>query len=51
MIFLRTRAGDGNHVDVEGVSVKARWVSHGHWQALTIEKKTGGTVQSVMWCI
>lgn len=46
MIFLKTRAGNGNHIDVEGTSVMARWQSHGNWQALTIQKNGGGAVHS-----
>merc|ERR1719473_1000325 len=46
VIFLKTRSGKGNHIDVEGVRVRARWQSQGQWQALTIEKENGGPVYS-----
>jgi len=33
-------------IDVEGSDVQARWVAHGNWQAITIEKEKGGSVNS-----
>lgn len=44
-VFLRTRSGTGNYIDVEGSSVQARWKSRGHWQGITIETKNGGTIK------
>merc|ERR1712070_689520 len=29
VVFLKTRAGSGKHIDVEGSSVRARWESQG----------------------
>jgi len=46
IVFLKTRAGKGNHVDVEGVAVQARWQSQGNWQAMTIEKEKGGSIHA-----
>jgi len=45
-IFLRTRSGNGNHIDVEGSAVQSRWVSRGTWQAVVIEKASGGAISS-----
>mmetsp|Transcript_62000 Transcript_62000/g.113757 ORF Transcript_62000/g.113757 Transcript_62000/m.113757 type:complete len:628 (-) Transcript_62000:257-2140(-) len=45
-VFLRTRSGNGNHVDIEGVAVRARWQSHGNWQAMTIQKDSRTAVHS-----
>merc|ERR1719506_2833145 len=45
-VFLKTLSGNGNVIDVTGVAVRARWQSHGTWQALTIEKHEDGTVHS-----
>merc|ERR1711881_567147 len=45
-IFLKTRSGNGNHIDVEGSEVRARWQSQGNLQAIVIEKQNGGTVHS-----
>jgi len=43
-VFLRTRSGNGNHVDVVGIAVRARRQSRGTLQALIIEKRGGGVV-------
>jgi len=45
-IFLKTRSGNGNHIDVQGSAVRARWESRGNWQAMKILKKHGGSVHS-----
>lgn len=45
-IFLRVRSGAGNHVDVQGSAVQSRWKSRGHWQALIIQKTSGGVINS-----
>jgi len=48
-VFLKTRSGSGNHIDVEGSKVQARWQSQGNFQAIVIEKKDdqkGDTVNS-----
>merc|ERR1719478_1564380 len=45
-VFLKTLAGNGNHVDVEGTAVQARWDSQGNWQAIVIEKPNGGKVSA-----
>jgi len=45
-VFLRTRSGNGNYVDVDGTSIRARWPSQGNLQAMTIEKAGGGKVHS-----
>jgi hypothetical protein len=46
LIFLVARSGNENIIDVEGGAVQARWVSHGNWQAITIEKEKAGSVFS-----
>jgi len=46
IVFLQTFAGSGEHIDVQGTAVQARWVARGDWQALTIEKQGGGTIRS-----
>ena len=43
-IYLKTHTG--KHIDVEGTAVQARWNGQGGWQALTIEKAGGGSVQA-----
>mmetsp|Transcript_89989 Transcript_89989/g.155879 ORF Transcript_89989/g.155879 Transcript_89989/m.155879 type:complete len:652 (-) Transcript_89989:274-2229(-) len=45
-VFLRVRDGTGNHIDVQGSAVQARWKSRGNWQAMTIEKENGGAINS-----
>jgi hypothetical protein len=45
-VFLKSRSGNGNHIDVEGSAVQARWESQGNFQALVIEKANGGNVNS-----
>merc|ERR1711981_395709 len=45
-IFLQTRSGNGNHIDVQGSEVQARWQSQGNLQSIVIEKQNGGTVYS-----
>jgi len=45
-VFLKSRSGNGNHIDVEASAVQARWESRGEWQSLVIEKKQGGSVHS-----
>jgi hypothetical protein len=45
-VFLKTRSGKGKHIDIEGVAVRARWESRGAWQAIRIEKESGGTIYS-----
>jgi len=45
-VFLRVQAGTGNHLDVEGSAVQARWKARGHWQAIIMEKKAGGPITS-----
>jgi len=46
IVFLTVRSGAGNHVDVQGSAVQARWKSRGSWQALIIQKTSGGVVNS-----
>jgi len=46
VIFLKTRSGDGNHIDAQGQTVHARWQSQGSWQAIRIEKEAGGAITS-----
>lgn len=46
VIFLKTRAGRGKHVDVEGDEVRARWDSRGALQAITIQKRGGGSIRA-----
>lgn len=46
VIFLKTRAGNGKHIDVESSQVQARWDSQGTWQALEILKQSSGSIQS-----
>merc|ERR1711959_815482 len=38
-IFLQTRSGNGNHIDVQGSEVQARWQSQGNLQSIVIEKQ------------
>lgn len=45
-IFLKTRSGNGKHLDIEGSTVQARWESRGNWQQLLIEKDGGGSIQA-----
>lgn len=45
-IFLKSRAGTGNVLDIEDSSVRARWVDYGAWQAIVVEKAGGGTISS-----
>lgn len=45
-VFLRTHAGTGNFLDIEGQAVQARWGDRGDWQALVIEKNGGGDIHS-----
>jgi lysophospholipase L1-like esterase len=46
VVFLKAHSGNGNHMDVQGQKVGARWQSQGSFQALTIEKANGGVVYS-----
>jgi len=46
VIFLKTRSGNGNHIDAQGQTVQARWQSQGSWQAIRIEKQAGGAIAS-----
>jgi len=46
-VFLRTYAGSGAHIDVDGSgAVRARWEARGNWQAIVIEKLDGGSIHS-----
>jgi hypothetical protein len=40
-IFLKSRAGTGNVLDIEDSLVRARWVDYGAWQAIVVEKAGG----------
>merc|ERR1719261_1571405 len=46
IVSLRTLSGAGGMVDVEGSAVQSRWASHGNWQAMSIVKEIGGSVNS-----
>jgi len=47
MIFLKSFAGSGNVVNVDGQLVQARWAERGDWQAIIIENdRDDGSVQS-----
>jgi len=45
-IFLRTHAGSGKMIDIQDSTVRARWVDHGEWKAVLIQKAGGGTILS-----
>jgi len=45
-IFLRTHAGSGKMIDIQDSTVRARWVDHGEWQAVLIQKAGGGAILS-----
>jgi len=46
-VFLKTHSGVGEHVDIEGSAVQARWEARGNWQAIVIEKGHGdGSIHS-----
>jgi len=46
IIFLKTRSGNGKHIDIEGTAVQSRWESQGNWQAIIIEKEGGGSIRT-----
>jgi len=45
-VFLRTLSGKGGMIDIQGSAVQSRWVAHGNWQAISIEKENGGSINS-----
>jgi hypothetical protein len=46
IIFLKSHAGSGAVIDIEDSSVQARWVDHGAWQAIVVEKAGSGSISS-----